>query len=106
MGEVVVARGDLWWLETPTDKGRPVLVVSRDSANAVIQRVMVAPVTRTVRDLPTYLALGSAEGLQADCAANFDDLASVSKPYLVRRLGDLSPRSFELCSALRSMADC
>ena len=36
MGALVVVRGELWWLETPDEKGRPVLVISRDEANARI----------------------------------------------------------------------
>jgi mRNA-degrading endonuclease toxin of MazEF toxin-antitoxin module len=38
--------------------------------------------------------------------ANFDDLASVPKAMLVRRIGDLGPRTFELCLAIRAMCDC
>jgi len=103
---VVVARGELWWLETPDEKGRPVLVVSRDEANSVMQRVMVAPVTRTLRSAPSQLPLGRDEGLPVESVANFDDLASVPKSLLVRRLGHLGPRLHELCARLRAMADC
>lgn len=102
----MVARGDLWWLETPNEKGRPVLVVSRDRANQVMQRVMVAPVTRTIRRAPSQLPLGSDEGLLTESVANFDDLASVPKAMLVRRLGALGSRSNEACVALRAMSDC
>lgn len=106
MGAVVVVRGELWWLETPDEKGRPVLVVSRDEANLVMQRVMVAPVTRTLRSAPSQLPLGRDEGLPIDSVANFDDLASVPKSLLARRLGHLGPRLPELCVRLRAMADC
>jgi mRNA interferase MazF len=102
----VVARGELWWLETPDEKGRPVLVISRDEANAVLRRVMVAPVTRTLRSAPSQLLLGRDEGLPTESVANFDDLASVPKSLLVRRLGALGPRLHELCERLRAMADC
>lgn len=102
----MVARGDLWWLETPDDKGRPVLVISRDEANSVMRRVMVAPVTRTLRSAPSQLPLGRDEGLPVESVANFDDLASVPKSLLVRRLGHLGPRLHELCERLRAMADC
>jgi mRNA interferase MazF len=102
----VVARGELWWLETPDEKGRPVLVISRDEANAVLRRVMVAPVTRTLRSAPSQLPLGQQEGLPTESVANFDDLASVPKSLLVRRLGTLGPRLHELCERLRAMADC
>ncbi len=103
---MVVARGELWWLETPDEKGRPVLVVSRDEANRVMRRVMVAPVTRTLRTAPSQLALGRGEGLPVESVANFDDLASVPKALLIRRVGGLGPRAHELCERLRAMADC
>jgi mRNA interferase MazF len=103
---MVVVQGELWWLETPDEKGRPVLVISRDEANAVMQRVMIAPVTRTLRAVPSQLRLGRDEGLPVESAANFDDLASVPKALLVRRLGELGPRHHELCERLRAMADC
>lgn len=106
MGAMVVARGDLWWLETPDEKGRPVLVISRNGANHVMQRVMVAPVTRTLRRGPSQLPVGRDEGLAVESVANFDDLASVPKSLLVRRLGGLGTRTFELCIALGAMSDC
>ena len=102
----MVARGDLWWLESPDEKGRPVLVVSRDEAIPVLQRVMVAPVTRTVRAAPSQLPVGRAEGLPVESVANFDDLAGVPKVLLVRRLGALGPRIHELCERLRAMSGC
>lgn len=102
----MVARGELWWLETPDEKGRPVLVVGRDEANVVMQRVMVAPVTRTLRSVPSQLPLGRDEGLPVESVANFDDLTSVPKSLLVRRLGNLGSRLHELCERLQAMADC
>lgn len=105
MGEVVVARGDNWWLEGPNGS-RPVLVVSRDRANEVMLRVTVAPITRRLRRVPSQLPLGRDEGLSSDSVANFDDLNTVSKAMLVRRMGSLGPRLHELCASLRVMADC
>lgn len=102
----MVTKGELWWLETPDEKGRPVLVISRDEANAVMRRVMVAPVTRTLRSAPSQLPLGRDEGLPTESVANFDDIASVPQALLVRRLGTLGPRLHELCERLRAMADC
>ncbi len=71
----MVTRGDVWWGETPEEKGRPFLVVSRDSANAVMQRVLVAPVTRRVRGLvrrlgvlgPRQHEICRAAGAALDC---------------------------------------
>ena len=110
MGEVVVSaprQGEVWWGETPDEKGRPYLVVSRNEAIPVLPRILVAPVTRSVRSIPTEVALGWDEGLRAECAATFDNLRVIGSALLVRRLGALdATRRPELCAALRATADC
>ncbi len=102
----MVARGDVWWGETPDEKGRPFLVVSRDAANDVMQRVLVAPVTTRIRGLPSEIALGSEEGLPVASVASFDNLRSFPKSMLVRRLGALGPRVHEICGAAEATLDC
>jgi mRNA interferase MazF len=100
------AQGEVWWAEAE-DKRRPVLVVTRNEAVAVLRWLVVAPVTRTVRGIPTEVALGPAEGLTVDCAATFDNLQPVRRTFLTERVGALeSDRSGELCRALRALADC
>ncbi len=107
MGAVVVARGEVWWGETPDEKGRPFLVVSRDAANAVMQRVLVAPVSRRIRGVPSELPLGDGEGLPVDSVASFDNLRPFPKAMLVRRLGALGPdRRHELCAVAAVTLDC
>jgi mRNA interferase MazF len=103
---VVVARGELWWGEAPDEKGRPFLVVSRDAANAVMQRVLVVPVTRRSRGLPSELELGEDNGLPVACVACFDNLRPFPKRMLVRRLGSLGPRSGEICRVAGATLDC
>ncbi len=102
----MVARGDVWWGEAPDEKGRPFLVVSRDAANAAMRRVLVAPVTTRVRDLPSELALGSAEGLPVPSVASFDNIRPFPKAMLVRRLGALGARQHEICRAAGATLDC
>lgn len=103
----MVARGEIWWGEAPDEKGRPFLVVSRDAANAVMQRVMVAPVSRTTRRLPSEVPLGPDEGLPVECAASFDNLQPFPKSMLVRPVGSLGvSRAHEICIAIRAMSDC
>lgn len=102
----MVTRGDVWWGDTPDEKGRPFLVVSRDAANDVMQRVLVAPVTRRVRGLPSELALGTAEGLPVHSVASFDNLRPFPKAMLVRRLGSLGPRQHEICQVAVATLDC
>ncbi len=103
----MVAQGELWLLETPNDKRRPVLVVSRNEAIPVLHNVVVAPVTSTIRDIPTCVPIGPDEGIDHDSVATFDNMAAVPKALLTIRLGSLgSSRRRLICSALRALADC
>jgi mRNA interferase MazF len=103
----VVARGEVWWGESPDEKGRPYLVVSRDAANRVMSRVLVAPVTSRVRGSPSELALGEDEGLPLTSVASFDNLRSFPKSMLVRRLGALGDtRRGEMCAVAAATLDC
>jgi mRNA interferase MazF len=98
-------QGEIWWAETEQQR-RPVLVVTRSEAAEVLTGIVVAPVTRTVRDIPTEIRLGADEGLPVDCAASFDNLQRIRRTALVARAGDLSTRRDEICTALRTLADC
>lgn len=103
----MVARGELWWGEAPDQTGRPYLVVSRDAANRVMTRVLVAPVTTRVRGLPSELALGPPEGLPQESVATFDNLQPFPTSMLVRRLGALpAARTGAICAAARVTLDC
>ena len=107
MGALVVARGEIWWGETPDEQGRPFLVVSRDAANAVMHRVLVAPVTRRIRGIPSELPVGPDEGLPVKSVASFDNLRPFPKTMLVRRLGSLGrARHHELCQVAGATLDC
>jgi mRNA interferase MazF len=103
---VVPAQGEVWWAEAE-DKRRPVLVVTRTEAVAVLSTIVVAPVSSTVRGIPTEIPLGSGEGLREGCAAAFDDLRPLRRSLLIERVGRLGPtRRSELCRALAALADC
>lgn len=99
-------QGDVWWAERE-DKRRPVLVVTRSEAVPVLSRIIVAPVTRTIRGIPTEIALGMSEGLPVDCVASFDNVQPISRSLLTTRIGGLDPvRRREICRALAALADC
>jgi mRNA interferase MazF len=98
-------QGEIWWAESE-DRRRPVLVVTRSEATGVLTGIVVAPVTRTIRDIPTEVRLGPDEGLPVECAASFDNLQRVRRTALVVRAGDLGPRRDEICTALRTLSDC
>ena len=98
-------QGEVWWAEAAA-KRRPVLVVTRSAVLNGLRRIVVAPVTRTVRGIPTEIPLGPDEGLSVRGAASFDNLLTVGRSGLTSRLGDLGSRRDEICEALRALADC
>ena len=100
-------RGEVWWAETPDEKRRPYVVLTRDSAIPVLQEVLVAPVTRRVRGIPTEVSLGPDEGLPEPCVAAMDNVQVFLKALLSARAGSLGPeRNHELCRALQAAVDC
>lgn len=99
-------QGEIWWAHTE-DKRRPVLVVTRSEAVPVLTWIMIAPVTRTVRGIPTEVLLGPGDGLGEECVASFDNLQPVRRTFLTERAGALEPgRRGEMCRALTAVADC
>jgi mRNA interferase MazF len=100
-------RGEIWWGEIEDVGRRPFLVMTRTAAIPVLHSVLAAPVTRTIRDIPTELRLGRGDGMPTDCAASFDNLRVVPKAYLVERQCILGPnRLAEACEAIRAAVDC
>ena len=100
-------RGEVWWGEIEETGRRPFLVMTRSAAIPVLRNVLAAPVTRTVRRIPTELPLGPDDGMPEDCAASFDNLRVVPKSMLVERICALPPtRLAEACGALRVAVDC
>jgi mRNA interferase MazF len=82
-------------------------VVSRDEAIPALTKILVAPITRTIRSLPTEVTLGRDEGLPTESVATFDNLRTLRTALLVRRLGSLDvARRSDFCAALRATADC
>ena len=85
-------RGEVWWAQLPRPAGRrPVVLLSRDAAYRVRTAVTVAPVTRTVRNIPTEVSVGRADGLPARSVVNLDDIATIPKALLKERLTSLGP---------------
>ena len=79
-------RGEIRWYKfTRPDKRRPVLILTRDSVLEYLGEVTVAPITSTVRNIPSEMFLSKADGMPRDCAVNCDHLQTVSK----RKLGPL-----------------
>lgn len=87
-------RGEVWWADM-ADKRRPVLVLTRDRAIPVRHRVLVAPITRRARSIPTELPLDETDGMPEACAATFDNVTTAEKSMLVERITRLSHRRME-----------
>jgi mRNA interferase MazF len=103
----MVTRGDICWSEMPDAGRRPVLILTRAAAVPVLRRVLVAPLTRTIRNLPTEVHLGEADGLSEECAVSFDNLEQASRVSLSEPIASLSgPRMHEVCKALAIATGC
>lgn len=100
-------RGEVWWSELPEVGRRPFLVVTRTATIPVLHTVLAAPITRTVRGIPSELSLGPEDGMPVECAVSFDNLRVVPKAYLVSRQCILDPaRMMDACRALSIAVDC
>lgn len=99
-------RGEVWWLEMPEGR-RPVCVLTRQAAIDALSSVVVAPATRTIRGIPTEVPLAKRDGMPADCVLAFDNLATVPKALLTKRITAVpESRLADLCTALRAAAGC
>jgi mRNA interferase MazF len=98
-------QGEIWWAEMEALR-RPVVVVTRSEAVSVLTSIVVAPVTRTIREIPTEIRLGDDEGLVEECVASFDSLQRIHRAALTTKIGDLGVRRGEICTAVQSMTDC
>jgi mRNA interferase MazF len=79
-------RGEVRWYKfSPPDKKRPVLILTRDSILEYLGDVTIAPITSTIRDIPSEVPLYKEDGMLQDCAVNCDHIQTVSKG----RLGSL-----------------
>lgn len=95
-------RGEVRWYQFPApDKQRPVVILTRDSILEYLSEVTVAPVTSTIRDIPSEVVLTKEDGMPRECAANLDHLQTVSRGKIGSLITTLRPdRMRELRSAV------
>jgi len=73
-------RGEIRWYKfKPPDKERPVVVLTRDAAIQFLGDVAVAPITSTMRGIPTEVVLDENDGTRTACAINLDHIQTVAK---------------------------
>ncbi len=68
-----------WYKFAQPDKKRPILILTRDSVLEYLGEVTVAPITSTVRNIPSEVFLSKADGMPRYCAVNCDHLQTVLK---------------------------
>jgi mRNA interferase MazF len=100
-------RGEVWFAMTPGGD-RPVLVLTRDPVADRIGAVVVAALTRTVRGLVSELELtAERDGVPTDCVVNFDNVHTIGRDKLRRRIVLLGPaRMAAACQRLRDATGC
>ena len=98
-------RGDVcWYTFKAAHKKRPVLVLTRESAISVLNSVTIAPITSTIRSIPTELLLTKQDGVPHTCAANFDNLQTVPKSNIGDRITRLTSRRMKEAATAVSFA--
>jgi mRNA interferase MazF len=95
----------VWWAEAD-DARRPVLVLTRSVAVERLNRVVVAPITRTIRGIATEVPVGSDVGLTDEGVASFDNITVLPLRRLTDRVGRIDFAGRRICDALAAMADC
>jgi len=102
-----VGHGGIWWADLPGDRIRPVVVLTRRSVAPLLMRVVVAPVTSTVRGLRSEVAVGAAEGLRDGSVANLDNVQLLAADRLLRLIGEVAPERWPVfCTAMAHAIGC
>ena len=82
-------------------------MLTRDSAIGYLTTATVAPITSTIRGVPSEVVLGEEDGMKGACAVNLHNAVTVSQGRLGRRVARLSAaRMSEVCAALRFSLGC
>jgi mRNA interferase MazF len=103
-----VKRGEIWMYDfSRPDKRRPVVVLTRPEVIDLLQTVIVAPITSTIRGAPSEVVVGIDEGLKKDSAVNLDHVQTVEKSRLTRFIGTLKQDKMNaVCKALAVATGC
>jgi mRNA interferase MazF len=99
---VDVGHRQVWWCDFPDQKVRPVVVLTRDWIAPSLSRLLVAPVTSTVRHIPTEVLLGEREGVRFGSVANLDNAQLIESELLIERCGVIATERWpEFCEAMQ-----
>lgn len=100
-----LGHGQVWWADL--EKVMPVVILTRARVAPRLNRVLVAPVTTTIRGLATEVMLGRSEGVKSPSVASLDNVQLVPIGLLLRRAGRIPPERWpEFCTAMRKVMAC
>ena len=89
---------DIMWADLPAPIGRrPVLLLTRSGGYLYLNKVVIAEVTSTIRNIPQEVKLGKPEGLSHTSVANFDNIHVIAKALLREQIGSIAPRRHSEC---------
>jgi len=89
-------RGEIRWYKfTHPDKKRPILILTRDSILEYLGEVTIAPITSTVRNIPSEVFLSKHDGMQRECAVNCDHIQTIAKGKIGTLISALSPEKMK-----------
>ena len=89
------------------DKQRPVLILTRDAAVDHLSTVTVAPITSTIRDVPSEVVLDVEDGMKSRCAVNLHNAVTISQDRLGKQIANLNNlRMQQVCAAMRFSLGC
>jgi mRNA interferase MazF len=95
-------RGEVRWYKFKSpDKKRPIVILTRDAILEYLGKVTVAPITSTIRSIPSEVLLSTEDGMKNNCAINCDHIQTVSKSKVGSIITTLSNDKFiDLRSAI------
>lgn len=100
-----LGHAQVWWADL--EKVRPVVVLTRSRIAPHLSRVLVAPITSVVRNIPTEVSLGVHEGVAAGSVANLDNIRLIPVGRLLRKAGSISLERWpEFCAAMSKVMAC
>ena len=103
----MVTRGDICWADLSDAGQRPVLILTRPEAIPVLSRLLAAPITTTIRDIPTEVRLDDEDGMPHECVVSLDNLRLVPRAELNAPIASLGgKRMREVCRALAIATGC
>ena len=101
-----VGHGQIWWADLD-DKIRPVVVLTRSNVADRLHNLLVAPVTSTIRGIPTEVSLGPSNGVRTGSVANLDNTQLIARDRLLERLGSVAMDDWPIfCTAMQRVMGC